>query len=86
MFSYVPLEIAVPRSCPRRAASVPSETCCWKPTVRLHLHRVLVASGTRLVTRRVVTDVPPADAMPIEPNLEDGYMALALEGPVALDS
>lgn len=27
---------------------------------------------------RIVTDHPPADASPTEPNLEDGYMALAL--------
>ncbi|MEU4387902.1 ABC transporter ATP-binding protein [Promicromonospora sp. NPDC023805] len=27
---------------------------------------------------RVITDTPPADATPADPNLEDGYMALAL--------
>lgn len=27
---------------------------------------------------RIVTDTPPADAAPVEPNLEDGYMALTI--------
>lgn len=29
---------------------------------------------------RIVTDTPPADASPVKPNLEDGYMALTLTG------
>lgn len=33
------------------------------------------SSGTRY---RIITDTPPEDASPAEPNLEDGYMALAL--------
>lgn len=32
-------------------------------------------AGTRY---RIITDAPPTDATPTEPNLEDGYMALAL--------
>ena len=27
---------------------------------------------------RIVTDTPPADATPVDPNLEDGYMALTI--------
>lgn len=29
---------------------------------------------------RIVTDTPPADASPVEPSLEDGYMTLTLTG------
>ncbi|MGV3115108.1 ABC transporter ATP-binding protein [Corynebacterium freneyi] len=32
-------------------------------------------SGTQY---RIVTDTPPADATPVDPNLEDGYMALTI--------
>lgn len=33
------------------------------------------ATGTQY---RIVTDTPPADATPVDPNLEDGYMALTI--------
>lgn len=40
---------------------------------------VVNATTTGVGTRyRIVTDTPPADAAPVEPNLEDGYMALTI--------
>jgi hypothetical protein len=39
---------------------------------------VTTARGVRY---RVITDNPPADAHPMDPTLEDGYMALIEEHP-----
>ncbi|MBF9335603.1 ABC transporter ATP-binding protein [Microbacterium lacticum] len=38
------------------------------------VNAITTAEGTRY---RIVTDTPPDDAEPVEPSLEDGYMALA---------
>lgn len=42
--------------------------------------KVVNATATTAGTQyRIVTDNPPKDAIPIAPNLEDGYMALAIQ-------
>lgn len=54
-----------------------TQPCMLPPESAVIVSAVADARGTRY---RIVSDAPPAGALPVEPTLEDGYMALISDG------